>query len=82
MNDHILWRDLDSLLHERAVLVGGPQLSWCMGGPKVLGGPNLVGGASDPCPYHAEGKNRDTHTDTHTHTQTYTHTHTLKQLVS
>ena len=52
MNDHILWRDLDSLLHERAVLVGGPQLSWCMGGPKVLGGPNLVGGASDPCPYH------------------------------
>ena len=48
MNDHILWRDLDSLLHERAVLVGGPQLSWCMGGPKVLGGPNLVGGPLNP----------------------------------
>ena len=48
MNDHILWRDLDSLLHERAVLVGGPQLSWCMGGPKVLGGPNLVGGPLTP----------------------------------
>ena len=48
MNDHILWRDLDSLLHERAVLVGGPQLSWCMWGPKVLGGPNLVGGPLTP----------------------------------
>ena len=32
-NDYFLWRELDSLLHDSAVLVGGPQLSRYVGGP-------------------------------------------------
>ena len=51
-NDYFLWRELDSLLHDSAVLVGGPLLSRYVGGPQVLGGPNFLGGASDPFPYH------------------------------
>ena len=34
------------------VLVGGPRLTPYLGGPKSLGGPNLVGGTSDPSTYH------------------------------
>ena len=31
--------------------MGGPKLVYILGGPKSLGGPELVGWTSDPSPY-------------------------------
>ena len=50
--DYFLWRELPFLSHVIVVLVGGPRLTPYLGGPKSLGGPNLVGGTSDPATYH------------------------------
>ena len=33
-------------------IVGGPRVFYQVGGPRSLGGPNLVGGGSDPSTYH------------------------------
>ena len=50
--DDFLCTELPFLSHAIAVLVGGPWLTPYLGGPKSLGGPNLVGGTSDPSTYH------------------------------